>query len=296
MRPVHQDSVYPHSYYSINDIIGIDGIERAYEKKLRGIKGEKSHIINTYGKDLGVDNKRSIPYVPGEDLFLSIDYDLQKFIENLLLEHVGSIICMNPSNGEILAMASAPDYSLSQFIGPLKYDTWQAWTKEKRLLNRSTAGTYHPGSLYKLVTSIMFLDKQMINKEEKIFCNGKFELEDQSNPDKPKVFRCWKEEGHGDVNLHDAIVQSCNVYFYDMILKNQDKNKYIINDLNNYAKKLGLNKKVGIEIFEKKGRIPDSDWMEINYGKRWPKRGSMPNLSIGQGSKLDNSLAGNKFN
>ena len=201
---------------------------------------------------MGVDNKRSIPYVPGEDLFLSIDYDLQKFIENLLLEHVGSIICMNPSNGEILAMASAPDYSLSQFIGPLKYDTWQAWTKEKRLLNRSTAGTYHPGSLYKLVTSIMFLDKQMINKEEKIFCNGKFELEDQSNPDKPKVFRCWKEEGHGDVNLHDAIVQSCNVYFYDMILKNQDKNKYIINDLNNYAKKLGLNKKVGIEIFEKK--------------------------------------------
>ena len=284
LRPVPQDSVYPHSYYSINDIIGIDGIEKAYEKKLRGIKGEKSHIINTYGKDLGVDNKRSIPYVPGEDLFLSIDYDLQKFIENLLLEHVGSIICMNPSNGEILAMASAPDYSLSQFIGPLKYDTWQAWNKEKRLLNRSTAGTYHPGSLYKLVTSIMFLDKQMINKEEKIFCNGKFELEDQSNPDKPKVFRCWKEEGHGDVNLHDAIVQSCNVYFYDMILKNQDKNKYIINDLNNYAKKLGLNKKVGIEIFEKKGRIPDSDWMEINYGKRWPKRGSMPNLSIGQGS------------
>ena len=284
LRPVHQDSVYPQSYYSINDIIGIDGIERVYEKKLRGIKGEESHIINTYGKDLGIDKKRSIPYVPGEDLFLSIDYDLQKFIENLLKEHIGSIICMNPSNGEILAMASAPDYSLSQFIGPLKYDTWQAWTKEKRLLNRSTAGTYHPGSLYKLVTSIMFLDKQMVNEEEKIFCNGKFELEDQSNPNKPKVFRCWKEEGHGDVNLHDAIVQSCNVYFYDMILKNQEKNKYIINDLNDYAEKLGLNKKVGIEIFEKRGRIPDSDWMEINYGKRWPKRGSMPNLSIGQGS------------
>ena len=284
LRPVHRDSVYPNSYYSINDIIGIDGIERVYEKKLRGIKGEESHIINTYGKDLGIDKKRSIPYVPGGDLFLSIDYDLQKFIENLLKENIGSIICMNPSNGEILAMASAPDYSLSQFIGPLKYETWQAWTKEKRLLNRSTAGTYHPGSLYKLVTSIMFLDKQMINKEEKIFCNGKFELEDQSNPDKPKVFRCWKDEGHGDVNLHDAIVQSCNVYFYDMILKNQEKNKYIINDLNDYAEKLGLNKKVGIEIFEKRGRIPDSDWMEINYGKRWPKRGSMPNLSIGQGS------------
>tara|TARA_B100000676_G_scaffold260930_1_gene270962 strand:- start:8111 stop:9916 length:1806 start_codon:yes stop_codon:yes gene_type:complete len=284
LRPVHQDSIYPHSYYSINDIIGIDGIERVYEKTLRGIKGEESHIINTYGKDLGIDKKRSIPYVPGDDLFLSIDYDLQKFIENLLSNHIGSIICMNPVNGEILAMASAPDYSLSQFVGPLKYDTWQAWNKEKKLLNRSTAGTYHPGSLYKLVTSIMFLDKQMINKNQRVFCNGKFELEDQSNPDKPKVFRCWKDEGHGDVNLHDAIVQSCNVYFYEMILRNQEKNKYIINDLSDYAEKLGLNKKVGIEIFEKSGRIPNSNWMEINYGKRWPKRGSMPNLSIGQGS------------
>ena len=165
LRPVHQDSVYSSSYYSINDIIGIDGIERVYEKKLRGKKGQESHIINTYGKDLGVDKKRSIPSVPGDDLFLSIDYDLQIFIENLLAKHAGSIICMNPANGEILGMASAPDYSLSQFIGPLKYDTWQEWTKEKRLINRSTGGTYHPGSLYKLVTSIMFLDKQMILKE-----------------------------------------------------------------------------------------------------------------------------------
>ncbi len=284
LRPVHKDSVYSSSYYSINDIIGIDGIERVYEKKLRGKKGEESHIINTYGKDLGVDKKRSIPSVPGDDLFLSIDYDLQIFIENLLAKHAGSIICMNPENGEILGMASAPDYSLSQFIGPLKYDTWQEWTKEKRLVNRSTGGTYHPGSLYKLVTSIMFLDKQMILKEDQVFCNGKFELEDQSNPGKPKIFRCWKEEGHGEVNLHKAIVQSCNVYFYDMILKNQEKNKYIINDLHNYAEKLGLNKKVGIEIFEKSGRIPNSNWMEINHGKRWPKKGSMPNLSIGQGS------------
>tara|TARA_B100000676_G_scaffold224626_1_gene222084 strand:- start:29249 stop:31054 length:1806 start_codon:yes stop_codon:yes gene_type:complete len=284
LRPVPQDSVYVGSYYAINDIIGIDGIEKFYEKQLRGKKGKESHIINTYGKDLGVDKKKSIPYVPGDDLFLTIDYDLQIFIEKLLSNHKGSIICMNPLNGEILAMASAPDFSLSQFIGPLKYDTWKAWNKQKRLVNRSTAGTYHPGSLYKLVTSIMFLDKQMITKEEKVYCDGKFELEDQSNPDKPKIFRCWKKEGHGNVNLHDAIVQSCNVYFYDKILKNQEQNKYIIDELHNYALMLGLDKKVGIEIFEKKGRIPNSDWMELNYGKTWPKRGSMPNLSIGQGS------------
>ena len=172
-----------------------------------------------------------------------------------ILFHKGSIICMNPKNGDVLAMVSAPDYSLSQFIGPLKKEEWEKWKKEKRLINRATQGKYAPGSLYKLVSSIMFMDQQLISLEESVFCNGKFELEDQSNPNKPKIFRCWKEEGHGNVNLHDAIVQSCNVYFYDMIIKNQATNKYIINDLNKYAEKLGLNQKVGIEIFEKSGRL-----------------------------------------
>ena len=284
LRPVQKDSVKKGGYYSINDIIGISGIEKVYEKELRGKKGVESHIINTFGKDLGIDKNESIPFIPGKDIYLSIDYNLQSFVEKLLKDYKGSIICMNPVNGDILAMASAPDYSLSQFIGPLKTDEWEKWKKEKRLLNRATQGQYPPGSLYKLVTSIMFIDQQLISLDEKIFCNGKFELEDQSNPGKPKIFRCWKEGGHGVVDLHDAIVQSCNVYFYDIILKYQKKNKYIINDLHKYATMLGFNQKTGLEIPEKIGRIPNSDWMVINQGKRWPKRGSMPNLSIGQGS------------
>ena len=89
---------------------------------------------------MGID-KKGIPYIPGDDLYLTIDNDLQALIENILSKYTGSIICMNPQNGQILGMASAPDYSLSQFIGPLKYDTWQTW--KKRLVNRSTAGTYH---------------------------------------------------------------------------------------------------------------------------------------------------------
>ncbi len=284
LRPVQKDSVNKESYYSINDIIGISGIEKVYEQKLRGKKGVEYHVINTFGKDLGIDKNKSIPYVSGEDIYLTIDYSLQLFIENLIKGYKGAVICMNPINGEILAMASAPDYSLSQFIGPLKTDVWEKWKKEKRLVNRATQGKYPPGSLYKLVTSIMFMDQQLISLNEKVFCNGKFELEDQSNPGKPKIFRCWKEGGHGKVDLHDAIVQSCNVYFYNMILKYQENNNYIINDLYKYAKMLGLDKKTGLEIPEKKGRIPNSDWMVINEGRSWPKRGSMPNLSIGQGA------------
>ena len=284
LRPVKKDSVYRGGPYSINDIIGISGIEKVYEKELRGKKGEQYHIINTFGKDLGIDKNKSIPFMPGQDIYLTIDYNLQVIVENLMDGYKGSIICMNPKNGDILAMASAPDYSLSQFIGPLKKEEWEKWKKEKRLVNRATQGKYPPGSLYKLVSSIMFMDQQLISLEESVFCNGKFELEDQSNPDKPKVFRCWKEDGHGEMDLHSAIVQSCNVYFYDVILRYQEKNKYIIDDLHKYAEMLGLNQKTGIEIPEKKGRIPNSDWMVVNQGRRWPKRGSMPNLSIGQGS------------
>ena len=284
LRPVPKDSVDSQGYYGINDIIGISGIEKVYEKELRGKKGVEYHVVNTFGKDLGIDKNKSIPYISGKDIYLTIDYNLQSFIENLMKDYKGAVICMNPINGEILAMVSAPDYSLSQFIGPLKQDIWEKWKKENRLVNRATQGRYAPGSLYKLVTSIMFMDQQFVPLDQKVFCDGKFELEDQSNPGKPKIFRCWNESGHGEVDLHDAIVQSCNVYFYDMILKYQENNKYIINDLHKYAKILGFDQKTGLKIPEKEGRIPDDKWMVINEGRDWPKRGSMPNLSIGQGS------------
>ncbi len=282
LRPV-PDSLIKSKVYDIDDIKGIRGIEKIYENKLRGKKGIEFHIINTFGKNLGIDKSRSISSIPGEDIYLTIDYDLQLKIENLLEGHKGAVICMNPRNGEILAMASAPNYDLSQFIGPLKQKVWENWNKEKRLINRATAGKYPPGSLYKLVSSIMFLDKQLISTKQTVFCNGKYELEDQSNPGVPKIYRCWKPEGHGNMDMYDAIKQSCNVYFYDMILKYQDKDKYIINSLSEYANKLGFDQKVGIDIFEQRGRIPDDNWMITNYGKTWPKRGAMPSLVIGQG-------------
>ena len=283
LRPIPIEKVgYGYDY---NDIYGVDGIEGKFEASLKGKKGMEFRLIDVKGIDYGKDvNRESIDSKAGLDIQLTINYDLQLKVESLLKGYNGTIICMNPENGEILAMASAPDYSLKEFIGPLKYELWNEWTEEKKLLNRATVGQYQPGSLYKLVSSAMFMEQRSFNIDSMVFCNGQYELEDQSNPGQPKIYRCWKQDGHGLVNLHDAIMKSCNVYFYDMILKYQEKDNYIINMLNEYAEKLGFNHKTGIEIFEKRGRIPDSDWMVLNEGRRWPKRGSMPNLVIGQGS------------
>ena len=279
--------------YDYGDIWGVDGIENKFETLLRGDKGMEFRLVDVKGIDYGRDPERENSNSKvGTDVQLTIDYDLQLKIENLLKGYNGSIICMNPENGEVLAMASSPDYSLKEFIGPLKHEIWNQWKKDKRLLNRATAGEYEPGSLYKLVSFIMFMQERKVPIDTKVFCNGKYELEDQSNPGKPQIHRCWKKDGHGEVDLHDAIMKSCNIYFYDMILKYQEQDEYIIDVLYKYAEELGFNKKTGIEIFEKDGRIPDSDWMVKDKGKRWPKRGSMPNLVIGQGDNAITPLQG----
>ena len=107
---------------------------------------------------------------------------------------------MDPLSGEVLAMASSPNYSLSEFIGPLKHEIWNEWTEKKILLNRATVGQYQPGSLHKLVAYIMFMDKNLVSNNLKVDCKGKFELEDFSNP--TQIYRCWKD-GHGEVDIND---------------------------------------------------------------------------------------------
>ena len=272
--------------YSINDVIGKSGIEKKYESILKGKKGVEYRVINTYGQDFGVDKEAAnIAEIPGKNLFLTIDYGLQFKTENLLKGYKGAIICMDPKNGDVLAIASAPDYSLDEFIGFLPQETWNQWNEEKILLNRVTAGEYQPGSLYKLVSSIMFMEQGLYPINTTVFCDGKYELEDQSKPGTPRIHRCWKEEGHGLVNLHEAIKQSCNVYFYDMILRYQEKDNYIIDLLSDYAIKLGFAHQSGLNLnYEISGKIPNVKMLNKEQGsKNWSKRGIMPNLVIGQG-------------
>ena len=288
LRPITKELWDQKIGYAYNDTYGVDGIESKYEQKLRGKKGKEFRLVNTFGFDYGVDKtQNNIKAIPGEDIVLTIDYDLQLKIENLLNGYKGSIICMNPKNGEVLAMASAPDYSLKEFIGPLKHATWDKWENEKILMNRSTAGDYPPGSMYKLVSALMFLEMNLFSTEKFVFCDGSYEIEDFSNPGTPKIQTCWKKEGHGEIDLHNAIMQSCNVYFYDMMLKYQDLHTNIIDTLYNFATDLGFGNKTNINIYETAGRVPSSEWMNSKHSRKgWSRKGAMPNLSIGQGDNL----------
>jgi len=288
LRPITKKLYFQKIGYDLNDTYGVDGIESKYEQKLRGEKGLEYRLVNTFGFDYGIDrNQPNFNSIPGANIVLTIDYDLQLKIEGLLNGYKGSIICMNPKNGEVLAMASSPDYSLKEFIGPLKYETWDKWEKEKILMNRSTAGDYPPGSMYKLVSSLMFLEMNLFPTTDFVFCDGSYEIEDYSNPGIPKIQTCWKKEGHGEIDLHNAIKQSCNIYFYDMMLKYQDLHTNIIDTLYSFATDLGFGNKTNIDIYETAGRVPSSIWMNGKHSKKgWSRKGAMPNLSIGQGDNL----------
>ena len=172
LRPIPAEKIDIDGY-DRNDSWGRQGIEGKFENILRGEKGMEYRLVDVKGIDYGVDFEReNIDSKVGSDVQLTIDYDLQLKIEDLLKGHNGSIICMNPENGEVLAMASSPDYSLKEFIGPLKQELWDQWKKDNILLNRATMGKYEPGSLYKLVAFVMFMEERKVHIDTKVFLDN----------------------------------------------------------------------------------------------------------------------------
>ena len=150
LRPIPIDKVNNNGY-DINDVYGVDGIESKFEDELRGVKGMENRIIDAHGVDYGLDNEKdNIPSIAGDNVKLTIDYDLQFKVEKLIEKHTGSVICMDPLSGEVLAMASSPNYSLSEFIGPLNMKFGMNGPK-KILLNRATVGQYQPGLFISLL-------------------------------------------------------------------------------------------------------------------------------------------------
>jgi len=255
------------------DIIGKAGLEKYYDNILRGEKGGKEVEVDASGQEIAVLLYQKP--VPGEDLVLTIDRDLQLYGENLLFNKKGSIIVSDPNSGEILALVNRPSFSPNIFANGISSSDWQRLSSDADypLTNRSVQGVYSPGSIFKVVTAIAALEEGVTDRNRKIYCSGSFELAGQ-------VFTCWDETGHGSLSMVDAIAHSCNVYFYTL---GKDLG---IERFNKYMQKLGVGEKTGVDLpAEAMGIIPSAQWKEREVKEIWFPGDSI-NLSIGQGYLL----------
>lgn len=251
------------------DLIGKSGVERNWQRYLNGSRGGRQVEVDAAGRILRVISSK--PPVPGLNIALTIDKDLQLLAEKLLEDQKGAIVAMDPSDGEILALASSPAFDPNQFIGGIGRSEWEKMVsgKDFPLTNRVISGQYPPGSLFKIVVALAGLEEGAIDPEEEITCPGSYTLGNRS-------YSCWLKSGHGNVKLHRALVESCDVYFYKI------GKRLGVDTIAYYARMFGLGKKTGIELdYEEEGLVPTSEWKLKNIGVPW-QPGETISMSIGQ--------------
>jgi len=251
--------------------VGKLGLEKTLENHLIGTNDIQRYEVNAYGKRIN-----QLEYQKGKQgsrIRLTIDTEVQKLSAKLLADKAGSISVMDIYTGEVVAMYSSPSYDPNLFLFGISKDDWELIRNNplKPLINKTLSGLYSPGSTIKPIVALSALENNIIKTNFKVRCTGKTELYGQT-------FHCWKEKGHGLVNLKSAMKQSCDTYFYEIArLLGVDK-------LQLTAKKFGLGKKVLGEYFEneKKGLFPNTSWKKNNLGKGWVL-GETLITGIGQG-------------
>ena len=259
--------------YRPGDYVGKTGIEREYETYLRGEEGWEQIEIDAKGRHLASLTRK--PAKAGANIVLTIDASFQRFVEDAFTERAGSVIAVDPDTGRVLAMVSKPGFDPNLFTPTISERNWKSLNSDPLhpLENRSIRGLYPPASTFKLVTALAGLSEGVTTPDKNIFCSGEMGLGGQ-------VYRCWKQHGHGRVNLHRAIVESCDVYFYELGLKlGADR-------MAKYASLFGLGKPTGLELSQElPGLIPTNFWKERNYGT-FIKDGENVTIGIGQGYTL----------
>jgi penicillin-binding protein 2 len=259
------------------DYIGRFGAEKAFEEVLRGRRGGRQVEVNVKGQV--VKALRTVNANPGHNLHLTLDYALQKKVEELLQDQVGAVVAMDPRTGYILVMASSPTFDQNAFVSGMSREEWKALTSDSDypMTNRVIQAEYPPASTYKIVTAIAGLESGAIDLETTFFCPGHLVMGD-------RVFRCWKKGGHGEMNVIRAIAESCDVFFYNV------GQEVGVDKLADYARMCGLGERTGISLDnEGKGLIPTSAWKKKRIGESWQK-GETLNVSIGQGFNLTTPL------
>ncbi len=250
--------------------IGQWGVEKLFDKTLRGTAGQRIIEVNALGREIRL--LRENPPIKGSDLTLSLDIALQNEAEKAFEGKAGALVAMKPGTGEILGMVSAPSFDPNKFAKGISYDEWVALSQDKKLpmLNRAIQSQYPPGSTFKIITAIAGLEEEAINEHTKVDCRGGISYGKWT-------FGCWKKTGHNVVSLHRAMVESCDVYFYEA------GKRLGIDKIQKYSYMFGLGKETGIPIGkEKKGIIPSVAWKLENKKSPWFLGETFVN-AIGQG-------------
>ncbi len=250
--------------------IGQWGAEMLFDKSLRGTPGKRVIEIDALGREIRLLQEK--PPIKGKDIMLSVDINLQKEAEMAFGEKAGALVAVKPGTGEILGMLSRPSFDPNLFARGISYDEWRALTHDKKnpMLNRALQSQYPPGSTFKIVTAIAALEEGVLSPETRVDCRGGIDYGRWH-------FGCWRKHGHGVISMHRAIVESCDVYFYEA------GKRLGIDKIYDYAMSLGLGRKTGIELGrEREGLIPNAKWKLENKKLPW-FLGETFNTAIGQG-------------
>ncbi len=260
-------------YCTPGDIVGKYGIEKYLDEYVRGKSGFEQVEVNVVGRQVKVLGK--IEPVSGYNVVLTLDWLLQKTAWEGLDGRPGSVVVLNPRDGSILALASSPSFDPNLFNSGITAENWAKLSTDPfhPLENRAVSGQYPPGSTFKLFVAAAALQEGLITPDTKFLCNGAFDLGN-------RTYHCWQKKGHGYISLHRAIVESCDVYFYNLgRILGPDK-------IAAYAQSFGLGMPTGIDLpREKSGLIPTKKWKLERFREPW-QAGESISTAIGQGFNL----------
>jgi len=267
--------VLDHDRFGVSSKIGRAGIEKVFDDFLRGWRGGQQIEVDARGQMVQVLSDRKPE--PGSDITLTLDLEFQEKIMNMIKGLHASIAVLDLETDGLLAMASAPAYDPNIFVSPATSEERLRVLKDVNapMLDRGINAAYPPGSIFKLVTALAALDLGKITPETRFYCKGSFQLNPKSKP-----VHCWLHEGHGNLNLYEALERSCNVYFFNLAKRLTPE------EIAHYAHELGLGEPLKIEISRMApGLIPDSAWKKARFNQPW-YQGETLNMAIGQGYML----------
>ncbi len=271
-------------------VVGRGGLEGQYHDRLQGFDGHRLVEVDALGRTIKDEGVERLEPVQGDTLETSLDFELQKYVTDIFpaFGDRGAVIAMDPRNGAVLAMYSAPSYDPNEFIGGVDPDLWNEWllSETTPLLNRAIQGLYPPASPWKLALALMALERGMVDMETKmpVQCNGGYQYFS-------RYFRCWRASGHGELTLAEAIQHSCDVYFYQLGLK------LGLEDMLRDGVEVGFSRKTGVDLPGEMSPVypVTTAYFDSLYGPSGWTNAITLNWSIGQGENTQTLISMMRF-